>query len=1343
MQHINYSQSNSMKNLLSAATRSVTRTSSLLIVLLFISVNMMAIGPVSVSQAPKMIFEENKNQWPNQVLYQADIRGGRLFLEKNTFTYVFKDNYDFHFPTNVPATIKFHSLKVDFQNSNPQVEVSGNNLFSWSRNYYRGNNPERWAENVRLYGQVYYKELYSAIDMNVYNEGQNLKYDLIVHPGGNINDIKFNYKGADDLSVQFGHLQIKTSVGLIIEQKPYAYQEINGVKREVPCSYKLENNTLGFSVNGEYDKTLPLIIDPTLIASTYTGSTADNWGQTATYDAAGNIYIGGVVEAIGYPTTVGSWSQTFGGGTPTSGGGFVCDISLTQYNPGGTAILFSTYYGGSDNEQPFSLIVNNSNELFVVGRTYSSDFPVTAGVVQATNGGGAGTSDIIVGKFNTVGNLLASTYLGGSGDDCVNVSAVYTVYSETKYNYSDDQRSEIILDSNGDVYVAACTQSANFPTTAGAYSTTFGGIQDGVVFKMNSTLTTLVFSTFLGGSGTDAAYALKLDNSNNVCVTGGTASANFPTTTGVLHATFQGTVDAFIAVLDNTGANLLRSTYLGTTQYDQAYLIEIDSNGDLYVFGQTRGAYPVTAGVYTNANSGQFIHKVNPLLNTTVFSTVVGKGGLTPNISPTAFLVDSCHSIYISGWGRTTSFGHPNSSSTATTGLPITANALQSTTDGGDFYLMVLTSNAKALYYASFFGENTGLSGGRDHVDGGTSRFDKRGVIYQACCASCGSTNAFPTTPSAWSANNNSANCNEAVFKIDLQAKSYAVANTNTTTIGCVLTPVSFSGSGSSGTNFVWNFGDGSAGSTLVSPTHTYTAAGTYSVTLIVYDTLGLCTYSDTADLVLQVNASPTVTAIGSATVCPGQSVSLSASGANTYVWTPAAGLSNANISNPVATPANTTTYTVTGSLSGCTDTSKAVVTHFVPIAPGVGPAQTVCFGASASLSASGASNYSWAPAGNLNNSTIANPVAASVTAATTYTVSTVDINGCIGTATQLVSISNPVAATSPNVTICMGATTTLNASSSPAGVSYVWTPAVDLSNPNIANPVFTPSSPGTWTYTVTVTTALGCTDTDPVTIVVTPLPVVNATPNAIVCSGQTATLTATGASTYVWTPSAGLSNPNISNPVANPAVNTTYTVTGTLNGCSDTAVSTVIVGTEPTAALTYTQSLSCDGITTHFMDSSLNATTWYWDFGNGTTSTSQNNDPITYPYNGTYSITLIVTNPPCADTTSETVVIGDLNALYVLKETNVFTPNGDGINDCFKPVFIGYNSPADLLIQCTTMEVYDRWGIKVFESDGGAVCWDGNTKSNTKAKDGTYYYIIEINKNIYKGYVTLVRDTN
>lgn len=670
-----------------------------------------------------------------------------------------------------------------------------------------------------------------------------MKYDFVVHAGGNINDIKIWYEGVDGMNIHNGSMHIKTSVGEIIEEPPLTYQTILWNKIPVKCNYELKNNILQFNLKEKFNSNYDLIIDPTLIFSTYTGSFADNFGYTATYDDAGNLYLGGYVNDVtgggNYPHTTGAFQLTFGGGSSFTGIGFPCDMGITKFNNTGTALIYSTYLGGSDNETPHSLFVNSSNQLCVYGRTYSANFPVTTGAYDASYNGDA---DMSVTVFNTTGTaLIGSTFIGGSGPDGVNFDPSEFNLGNLKYNYGDDARGEIICDLANNIYVGSCTSSSNFPTTAGSFQVAWGGAQDGCAFKLNANCSSLIYSTYLGGNFDDACYSIDIKNDNSLYICGGTMSSNFPSIAGGLNTVYQGGIfDGFLCHLNTTGTTLLSSTFLGTPQADQVYNVKLDELEDVYVVGLSEGSFLVSAGVYSNPNSGQFIAKLDPNLSSITFSTVFGNGNGLPNISPTAFLVDTCGNIYVCGWG-TSSFQFVHT--TDMTNMPLTADAFQSTTDGTDFYIIAFSSNAQQLLYGTYFGGN----GGIEHVDGGTSRFDKRGIIYEAICAGCGGNDLTPTTPGVWSNTNNSSNCNELGFKMEInlfEVTAQAIANPAAT--GCAPLTVNFQNNSVNATIYFWDFGDAGSTSTLFQPTHVYTIPGTYNVMLIA-DNPTSCFGPDTA----------------------------------------------------------------------------------------------------------------------------------------------------------------------------------------------------------------------------------------------------------------------------------------------------------------------------------------------------------------------------------------------------------------------------------------------------------------------------------------------------------------
>ncbi|MDD3132956.1 MAG: SBBP repeat-containing protein, partial [Bacteroidales bacterium] len=403
-----------------------------------------------------------------------------------------------------------------------------------------------------------YKNLYEGIDYIIYSHENQFKYDLVVSPNAKVSDIQMKYDGLDKISLSKGSLLIRTSINTIVELQPFAYQLIDGLEKEVVCDFVLNKNIVGFECPN-YDPNFPLIIDPVMIFSTYTGSTSDNWGYTATYDKFGFFYSGGCSFGVGYPVTTGAYQVNYGGGGVNN-----VDVVITKFDTTGSFLIYSTFLGGTGTEVPHSLIVNDNNELYVLTSTGSANYPTTTSCYDNTFNGGTSYvltytlhytngADIAISKFSENGSqLLASTYFGGSGNDGLNT------ITALKKNYADDVRGEIMIDENSNVYVVSSTTSTNFPVTAGAFQQNHaGGTQDGVVFKFNHNLTNLIWSSYLGGNGDDACYSIQIDTENNVYVAGGTTSSNFPTTPGVVQPNQGGGVDGYITLINTNGNTIL------------------------------------------------------------------------------------------------------------------------------------------------------------------------------------------------------------------------------------------------------------------------------------------------------------------------------------------------------------------------------------------------------------------------------------------------------------------------------------------------------------------------------------------------------------------------------------------------------------------------------------------------------------------------------------------------------------------------------------------------------------------------------------------------------------------
>ena len=729
-------------------------------------------------EAPSALeFIENKGQWDERARYAAQVgSGARLFAEKADLTYALIAGLPGHgaeAPGQPNGQLAAHALRLEFDQPNPASLLEATGETPGRRHYLRGALPAHWAADVRAWQQLRYRQLWVGIDLVLkQNAGQQLEYDLLLAPGANPDRARWHYRGADALRLDpaTGNLLVKTSVGLLTEHRPQAWQTdpATGRHQPVPCAFELRGTALSFRL-GAYDRSRPLVIDPAVQFASYTGSAVENWGFSATHDAQGNLYTAGVVFEAGYPITTGAYQISFGGST---------DIAIMKFNTavtGTAARAWATYLGGSNLEFPHSLLVNPRGELLMLGTTSSPNFPVTATALGRTFRGGPavapfsanspfvlpGGADLVVTRLSASGGQLrASTYLGGTGTD--GLLDATAALPRLRHNYGDAFRGDLALDPQGNVYVASLTGSADFPGVApGAYR---GGSTDGLVTSLDSSLSRVRWTTLLGGDGADAAYSVQREDAGGLLVAGGTTSATLAGAAGGYQATPGGDVDGYVARLTAAGA-LTQATYLGTGSYDQAFFVRTGPGGQVYVLGQTLGPYPATAGAFALPRGTQFIQQLNPALTGAGFASVFGSGRNTTDFSPTAFGVDCYGRMALAGWG-----GGLDPSNGSTLGLPTTPNALQTRTDGVDFYLMQLSDGARALDYATFFGTTAD-----DHVDGGTSRFDSQNVLYQAVCA-CdqGAGGGIPIPPGAftYAAVNGAPKCNNAAFKFAFLANT-------------------------------------------------------------------------------------------------------------------------------------------------------------------------------------------------------------------------------------------------------------------------------------------------------------------------------------------------------------------------------------------------------------------------------------------------------------------------------------------------------------------------------------------------------------------------------------------
>ena len=582
-------------------------------------------------------------------------------------------------------------VRMKLVGANPSPRVSGLEELPGKSNYFLGNDPDKWRTNVPHYAKVQYKDVYPGVDLVYYGNQRQLEYDLVVGPEADPGAIALSFEGVEKLRIDAqGDLLLDTPDGEVRQHKPLVYQEADGVRREIAGAYVLSGERqVSFQV-AAYDASQPLIIDPVLVYSTYLGGSARDRGRGIAVDAAGNAYVTGTTKSTDFPTAS-PFQAAFAGGTsddtfvtklnaagsavvystylggigdddvvaiavdaagnayvtgdtsstdfPTASpfqaafGGGTFDAFVTKLNVTGSALVYSTYLGGSSFDNGTGIAVDASSNAYVTGDTESTDFP-TVSPFQPTFA--FGVVDAFVTKLNTAGSALVySTYLGGNGLD---------------------HGAGIAVDTSGNAYVTGLTRSGDFPTASPfqASSATSGDV---FVTKLNASGSALVYSTYLGGSGVENRFGggIAVDAAGNAYVTGVTESADFPTANPIQPA-HGGGRDAFVTKLNVAGNALVYSTYLGGSGNDDGNAIAVDTSGSAYVTGNTDSTNFPTASPIQPAFGGVldgFVTKLNPASSALMYSTYLGGSNFDVG---TDIAVDSSENAYVTGQADSTDF---------------------------------------------------------------------------------------------------------------------------------------------------------------------------------------------------------------------------------------------------------------------------------------------------------------------------------------------------------------------------------------------------------------------------------------------------------------------------------------------------------------------------------------------------------------------------------------------------------------------------------------------------------------------------------------------------------------
>jgi len=680
-----------------------------------------------------LAFERNIGQTDSQVQFIARGGGSTTFLT-GTSAVVSLHPTPPRRPrqpvTGSPAT-PASTVRLQLTGIQPGIHMTGADPLPGVSHYFIGSDPKAWRSNVATYGRVRSHDVYPGIDVEYYGNQRQLEHDFIVSPGADAGRIAFDVDGADSLGIdRDGVLVISVGAQQVRLEKPFAYQEIGGTRREVSSAYALDGaRSVRFQL-GAYDRSRTLVIDPVLAYNANFGGSGIDFGLAIAVDSSGNAYVAGGTGSNDFPTTNGVAQTGFGGGTGVFAG-FPIDAFVAKLNPTGTSLTWATYLGGSGDDIAFGIAIDETGAAYIAGATAGTDsthdnFPTTNGAYQTSYGGG--NVDMFVTKLNAGGQLAYSTYIGGQCHENATDIAI-------------DAAHNVYLSGIAAVGDPACTQ--DFPVTPGAFKTTPDAFtsSDGLLVKLNATGSTLLYATYLGGPTQgleDFANGIAVDGSGNAYVVGGTAAADFPTTGGAYQTTFAGGGrDGFVSKINPAGggaADLIYSTFLGgSNDFDTISRIALDGSGNAYVTGRTFSTnFPTTAGAYQRTFGGfrdGFVAKLNSTASTLVFSTFFGGSG---DDYPVGIALDASQNVYVAG--ETTSLNLPTTpdalsnsyNGSGSSGFCDTDPA--SGTAGCDGFIVKLNSTGSVLIYSSYLGgpgddipQGIAVQGSNAYLTGGTS----------------------------------------------------------------------------------------------------------------------------------------------------------------------------------------------------------------------------------------------------------------------------------------------------------------------------------------------------------------------------------------------------------------------------------------------------------------------------------------------------------------------------------------------------------------------------------------------------------------------------------------------
>jgi hypothetical protein len=637
-------------------------------------------------------FEPNMGQHDASVRFKARSSSGySLFLTATEAVYVVPEQKQPDIQEKNLSTVtdagpsKAAAVWMKLDGADPNSRSEGVDELAGKTNYILGGTHAVSRTNIPTYRGVRMENIYQGIDVVWRGIAANkVQYDFVVEPDADPRRIAWKVEGADSVSInEEGDLLIATEFGAIRQQKPYSYQETEGVRTEVASRFVLNKDSVGFEV-GDYDRTKTLVIDPSVdlanaAFSTFLGGSSAESARGVAVDKVGNVYVTGSTASSGFPTTSGVYDTSHNSND---------DVFVTKLNRRADQLIYSTFIGGSSLDLAHDIYLDPSGSVIIAGWTQSSGYPTTGGAFDTSLGG---TTDAFITKLNADGTALVfSTFFGGN------------TLEEIK---------AVTADSSGNIYVTGYTYSsaATFPLSGGAYQTTRIGENDAFVSKLNSSGTSLTYSTLLGGNAHEnGANDIVVDSSGNAYIVGSHLPDStpfptpFPTTGGAYDTTANGDIDAYVAKFNSTGTALTYSTLIGGSGFDVGRGIALDAgSGEVVITGYTEDSttdFPVTGGAFDTGANGSvdgFVTRFNSSASSLVFSTFVGPG------KGEAVALDSEGNAYITG--------------AAFNGYPTSLGPFDDTFGGGasDVAVSQFKSDGSDLSYSTFFGGNN-TEGGLD-----------------------------------------------------------------------------------------------------------------------------------------------------------------------------------------------------------------------------------------------------------------------------------------------------------------------------------------------------------------------------------------------------------------------------------------------------------------------------------------------------------------------------------------------------------------------------------------------------------------------------------------------------